>query len=136
MAKGEEPKEPTMIRTAIPVFVVAMLGLAAPAPPAAAQTYDLKPGFSFNPTERIVYTTVPRGDVDPATTSGAQILLGRIEGAADAVCGGKAAAVTRKARGDYDDCRKVAIAVAVAKIRSPTLTVLASSRTGALRARR
>ena len=126
-----------MIRKTIPVLVAGAFCVAAIASSASAQPFDLKRGFSFDPSERIVYVKIPHADVDLGSTAGAQVLLARITRAADAVCGGEAAAaVSRAARDRYADCRKVAIAVAVAKMHSPVLTALASNPPRPLRAAR
>jgi UrcA family protein len=120
-----------MFRTRLTSFAVGALLLAAIAPPAVAQTVVLRPGFSTDPTDssKIVRRAVVRlSDIDPSSPAGARALLQRIEAAADAVCGGSANAVSRREKDSYADCRDVAVAVAVAKMRSPALATLASNR--------
>ena len=118
-------------------FAVGALLLAAIAPPAAAQSFVLRPGFSTDPadTSKILRQAVVQlSDIDPMSPSGAETLLQRIEDAADAVCGGEANAVSRREKEGYAECRDVAVAVAVAKMRNPALTTLASNRRAELRA--
>ncbi|MGH6911213.1 MAG: UrcA family protein [Phenylobacterium sp.] len=108
-----------------------LLLLAAVAPPAVAQTMVLRPGFVTDPTDptKIVRTAVVTlSDIEVTSTSGAQTLLERIEAAADAVCGGRANAVSQREKEGYIDCHRAAVAAAVAKMRSPVLTTLASNR--------
>jgi UrcA family protein len=126
-----------MIHIRLTPFAVGAVLLAAIAPPATAQAVVLRPGFSTDPTDssKIVRRAVVRlSDIDPTSTSGSQALLQRIEDAADAVCGGEANAVSRREKEGYAACRGVAVAVAVAKMRSPALTTLASNRRAELRA--
>jgi len=111
-------------------FAVGALLLAAIAPPATAQAVVLRPGFSTDPTDssKIVRQAVVQlSDIDLMSPSGAETLLQRIKDAADAVCGGEANAVSRREKEGYAECRGVAVAVAVAKMRNPTLTTLASN---------
>ena len=102
------------------------LTLAALALPAAAQSHAVRPGFSFDPTKVVSYTRVPYADLDLASEAGARILLQRIETAADAVCGGAANKTSKLEKEDYDECHAVAVAGAVSKARSPTLSRLAA----------
>ena len=102
------------------------LTLAALALPAAAQSHAVRPGFSFDPTKVVSYTSVPYADLDLASEAGARTLLQRIEAAADAVCGGAANKTSKPEKEDYGECRAVAVAGAVSKMRSPTLSRLAA----------
>lgn len=118
-----------------PLAVGALL-LAALAPPAVAQSFVLHPGFSTDPSDpsKIVRrAVVPHSDIDLMSPGGAEALLQRIEDAADAVCGGEANAVSRREKEGYAECRGVAVAVAVAKMRSPALATVAWSRRAQLR---
>ena len=126
-----------MTHTRLTTFAVGAFLLAALAPPAVAQAVVLRPGFSTDPTDssKIVRQAVVRlSDIDPLSPVGAATLLQRIEDAADAVCGGQANAVSRREKEGYAECHGVAVAVAVAKMRSPALTSLASNRRAELRA--
>ena len=115
-----------MIRTVPTSLVVGALCVAAIVQPAAAQPYVLRPGFSFDATKVVTYTQVPYSDIDVTSSAGVQALLQRIEGAADAVCGGAANKVSKPEKEDYRECREIAVSGAVAKMRSPPLTTLAS----------
>nr|MEA2797572.1 hypothetical protein [Phenylobacterium sp.] len=125
-----------MIRIAPTRLVAGALCLAAIASPAAAQTYVLRPGLSFDPTKVVTYTRVPYSDIDVASPAGIRALLQRIEDAADAVCGGGATKVSKQEKEDYAECRDIAVSGAVAKVRNPALTTLASRRRAELRAAR
>jgi UrcA family protein len=118
-----------------PLAVGAFL-LAAFAPPAVAQSFVPRPGFSTDPSDptKIVRRAVVRhSDIDLMSPGGPEALLQRIEDAADAVCGGEANAFSRREKEGYAECRGVAVAVAVAKMRSPALATLASNRRAQLR---
>jgi UrcA family protein len=126
-----------MSHTCLAPLAIGALLLAVVAPPALAQTVVLRPGYSTDPTDstKIVrQAVVSYSGLDPMSPSGAAALLERIEVAADAACGGAANAVSRREKEGYADCRGIAIAVAVAKMRSPALTELASSRRAQLAA--
>ena len=125
-----------MTRTAPISLVAGALCLAAIAHPAAAQTYVLRPGLSFDSTKVVTYTRVPYADIDVTSAAGVWALLQRIEDAADAVCGGGATKVSKPEKEDYAECRDIAVSGAVAKMRNPTLTTLASRRRAELRAAR
>jgi len=107
-------------------LALSALCLAALALPAAAQSHAVRPGFSFDPTKVVSYTRVPYADLDLTSESGAQALLERIRAAADAVCGGAANKATASEKDDYQECQSIAVAGAVSKMRSPTLSRLAS----------
>ncbi|HEV7384035.1 MAG TPA: UrcA family protein [Phenylobacterium sp.] len=125
-----------MIRPAPTSLVAAALCLAAIVQPAAAQSYPLRPGYSFDSSKIVTYTRVPYSDIDVTSPAGIQALLQRIENAADAVCGGAANKVSKPEKEDYRECREFAVSGAVAKMRSPALTMLASRRQAELRAAR
>ena len=125
-----------MIRIAPTSLVAGALCLAAIAQPAAAQTYVLRPGISFDSTKVVTYTHVPYSDIDITSAAGVRALLQRIEGAADAVCGGGASKVSKQEKEDYAECRDIAVSGAVAKVRNPALTTLASRHRTELRAAR
>ena len=118
-----------MSHTRLTSFAVGALLLAAVAPPAVAQAFVLRPLHSTDPADptKIVRTAViPYAGIDPTSPRGAEVLLQRIEEAADAVCGGAANAITDRKKEDYAACRGPAISRAVARMRSPALTALAS----------
>ena len=123
-----------MIRMAPTSLVAGALCLAAIAQPAAAQTYVLHPGLSFDSTKVVTYTRVPYSDLDVSSSAGVWALLQRIEDAADAVCGGGATKAPKQGKEDYAECRDIAVSGGVARVRSPALTTLASRRRAELRA--
>jgi UrcA family protein len=125
-----------MIRIAPISLVAGALCLAAIVQPAAAQTYVLRPGLSFDSSKVVTYTRVPYLDIDLTSAAGAPALLQRIEDAADAVCGGGATKISKQEKEDYAECRDIAVADAVAKVRNPALTTLAGRRRADLRAAR
>ena len=104
---------------------------AAASLPAAAQGFVLRPGVSpdlADPSKVVREAVVQVSDLDPASPAGAETLLRRIEAAADAVCGGADKALTPRQKDAYDLCRGPAVARAVARIRSPALSELVSTR--------
>jgi UrcA family protein len=125
-----------MIRMAPTSLVAGALYVAAIVQPAAAQTYVLHPGISYDSAKVVTYTRVPYSDIDITSAAGARALLQRIEDAADAVCGGGATKVSKQQKEDYAECRDIAVSGAVAKVRSPALAMLASRRQAELRAAR
>jgi UrcA family protein len=125
-----------MIRPAPTSLVAGLLCLAAIAQPAAAQSYVLRPGISFDSTKVVTYTHVPYSDIDVTSSAGVRALFERIEDAADAVCGGGADKVTKQQKDDYAECRDIAVSGAVAKVRNPALTALATRHRTELRAGR
>jgi UrcA family protein len=123
--------ELNMTHARLTSLAVGALLLASVVPPAAAQAFVLRPGYSTDPadpTKIVRAAVIPLSDIDPTSPSGAAVLLDRIEAAADAACGGSASAVSRREREGYADCHRIAVAVAVAKMRSPALTTVASNR--------
>ena len=125
-----------MIRMAPISLVAGALCLAAIVQPAAAQTYVLRPGLSYDSTKVVTYTRVPYSDIDVTSAAGVRALFQRIEDAADAVCGGGATKVSKPDKEDYAECRDIAVSGGVARVRSPALTTLASRRRAELRAAR
>lgn len=125
-----------MIRIASTSLLAGALWLAAIVQPVAAQSYVLRPGLSFDPTKVVTYTRVPYSDIDVTSAAGVRALLQRIEDAADAVCGGGATKVSKQEKEDYAECRDIAVSGAVAKVRNPALTMLASRHRAELRATR
>ena len=112
-----------MTRKILPLSALCLATLALPA---AAQSHAVKRGFSFDPTQVVSYTSVPFADLDLASESGARTLLERIEAAAAAVCGGAADKRSKAQEAEYSDCHAIAVAGAVSKMRSPTLSRLAA----------
>jgi UrcA family protein len=126
-----------MIRNLPMSLAIGAVCLAAMAPAAGAQPYALRTGVDLSDATKVVrYTTIPHADLDLGSSTGARKLLERIEDAADAVCGGAANAVSKREKESYGECRAIAVAVAVRKMRSPALTRLASDRREELRAAR
>jgi UrcA family protein len=117
-----------MIRTAPTIIALSALGLIAIAQPASAQSLQLHEGYSHDPSKIVTYTRIDNSDIDPTSVAGARVLLQRIEMAADAVCGGKANAVSKSQKRDYADCRDDAVAGAVSKMGAPALKQLAARR--------
>jgi UrcA family protein len=108
------------------ILALSALCLAALALPAAAQSHAVRPGFSFDPTQVVSYTSVPYADLDLASDAGARAMLARIQAAAGAVCGGAANKTSKAEKADYRDCHAIAVAGAVSKMRSPLLSRLAA----------
>jgi len=126
-----------MSHTRLTPFAIGALLLAAVAPPATAQAVVLRPGHSTDfadPTKIVRTAVISLSDIDPMSPAGAETLLQRIETAADAACGGAANAASKREKEGYAECHGVAVAVAVAKMRSPALTRLASNRRAKLAA--
>jgi UrcA family protein len=113
-----------MIRANLIVSIAGGLCLAATALSAAAQSYPLREGFSSDPSKIVLYVSIPYSEADLTSTAGAQMLLERIEGAADAVCGGEASRTTAYDNEHYLQCRGEAISGAVARARSLVLAAL------------
>lgn len=115
-------------------LAIGALGLAALAGPAASQA--LRQGYSPDSTKAVTETRIPYSDIDATSSAGARALLARIEDAAELVCGGAASAVTDYQKEDFRECRRAAVSGAVARMRNPVLTKLASRRQTELRAAR
>ena len=92
------------------ILALSALSLAALALPAAAQSHAVRPGFSFDPTKVVSYTSVPYADLDLTSEAGARTMLERIQAAADAVCGGAANKTSKAEKEAYQDCHAIAVA--------------------------
>src|SRR5258706_11988511 len=117
-------------------LAIGALGVAALAGPAASQAYGLRQGYSPDSTKAVTETRIPYSDIDATSSAGARALLARIEDAAELVCGGAASAVTDYQKEDFRECRRAAVSGAVARMRKPAMTRLASRRQTELRAAR
>ena len=118
-----------MTRSLLSLAFATAVGLAVTTP-ATAQGFALRPGASSDLSDptKVVHTAVVRlADLDADSADGAQALLDRIGAAADAVCGA-GEAVTAQRQAEFRDCRRIAVAGAVARMRSPALTRLAQGR--------
>ena len=119
-----------MTRTVPTILAPTLLAVSAlcltAALPAAAQTAKVHDGYSHDSSKIVSYTGIDHADIDVSSAGGVRVLLQRIELAADAVCGGEANMTSDYQKADYRECRRVAISGAVAKMKSPSLTMLAS----------
>jgi UrcA family protein len=102
-----------------PVRRLTALGLAAAATlscaaPALAQTSDTVPSVS-----------VKYGDLNIRSPAGAQVLLKRIEAAANTACGDAPDIRLLRQWAGFGECRRSAVARAVAAVDSPMLTATA-----------
>jgi UrcA family protein len=120
-------KELNMTRTVPTSLAPALLAVSAlcliAASPAAAQSVKLHDGYSHDSSKIVTYASI-----DPTSAAGARTLLQRIEIAAEAACGGEANMTSDYQKADYRECRRVAVSGAVAKMKSPAVTTLASRR--------
>jgi UrcA family protein len=82
--------------------------------PVLAQTSDTVPSVS-----------VKYGDLNIRSPAGAQVLLKRIEAAANTACGGGPDIHQLNQWASFEACRKSAVARAVVAVDSPTLTAMA-----------
>lgn len=114
--------------------IVGATAAAAIFSPAATQPYEVRQGFSADPSQVVSQTRMSYSDLDLASSARARALLRRIEAAADAVCGGQGGAVSAREKDDYETCRSAAISGAVARVRSPLLSELISRRPAERRA--
>jgi UrcA family protein len=98
---------------------VAALATTAFAAPAAAETAESRS------------VVVHFGDLDPARTEDAALLLKRIDRAARRACGGRpaGAAMLTEARG-YRSCVRKAVAGAVDRLAAPVVSALYNERSG------
>jgi UrcA family protein len=128
-----------MIRTARFPLVLAALCLSAVAQTSTAQVAhvpDTWEVYSRNSSQIVRETAVVLADLDLSSQTGVQTLFGRIQVAADAVCGGSRSIYSDATRQQYSACRDMAIATAVARMRMPALTAVATgSRQPALAAK-
>lgn len=118
-----------MTRTSLTCAALGLLCLAAIAQPAAAQlghipnTWEV---YSRDSTQIERATVIHLADLDLSSAVGVQSLFGRVQGAADAVCGGPGSVYSDASRKAYSACRQRAIAEAVARMRLPALTAEAA----------
>lgn len=97
----------------IPVLHVAATAMLSFAAPVLAQTTDTVPSVS-----------VKYGDLNLGSRAGAQVLLKRIETAANTVCGGAPDIRQLDQLASFDACRRSAVARAVVAVDSPMLTAM------------
>ena len=97
-----------------PVLCLAAAATLSCAAPVLAQTPDPVPSV-----------TVKYGDLDVGSRTGAQVLLQRIEAAANTACGGEPDIRRLDQLATFEACRRSAVARAVAAIDSPMLTAMA-----------
>ena len=97
-----------------PILCLAAAATLAYAAPALAQIADTVPSVS-----------VKYGDLNIGSRAGAQVLLKRIEAAANTVCGGEPDIRQLDQLASFEACRRSAIARAVAAADSPMLTGMA-----------
>jgi UrcA family protein len=99
-----------------PVLCLAAAATLSYAAPVLAQTSHTVPGVS-----------VKYGDVNIGSPSGAQVLLKRIEAAANTACGGVPDIRQLRQLASFEACRKSAVARAVAAVHSPMLTAMTTT---------
>ena len=97
-----------------PVLCLAAAAALSCAAPALAQTSDTVPSVS-----------VKYSDANIGSPAGAQVLLKRIEAAANTACGGAPDIRQLDRWASFEACRTSAVARAVAAIDSPMLTAMA-----------
>lgn len=100
-----------------PVLCLAAAAAMSGAIPARAQISDAVPSV-----------TVKYGDLNIGAQAGAQVLLRRIESAANTACGGPPDIRQLNQWASFEACRKSAVARAVVAIDSPMLTAVAHRR--------
>jgi UrcA family protein len=101
-----------MIR--FPVLGLAAAAMLSCAAPVLAQTSDTVPSV-----------VVKYGDLNVRSPAGAQVLLKRIEAAANTACGGAPDIRLLRQWASFEECRRSAVARAVAAVDSPMLTAVA-----------
>ena len=99
---------------AAPVLCLAAAAALSCAIPAFAQISDTVPGVS-----------VKYGDLNIGSPVGAQVLLKRIDTAANTACGGAPDIRQLNQLASFEACRRFAVARAVAAVDSPMLTAMA-----------
>jgi UrcA family protein len=104
----------TRFLTAAVVCVAAGATLPCATTPALAQISDTVPSV-----------TVKYGDLNIGSRPGAQMLLKRIEAAANTACGGAPDIRQLNQLASFETCRRSAIARAVVGVGSPALTAVA-----------
>jgi UrcA family protein len=97
-----------------PILGLAAAATLACAAPVLAQTSDTVPSVS-----------VKYGDLNIGSPTGAQVLLRRIEAAANTACGGAPDIRQLSQLASFEACRRSAVARAVVAVDSPTLTAMA-----------
>ena len=97
-----------------PVLCLAAAATLSCAAPALAQTSDTVPSVA-----------VKYSDLNIGSRSGAQVLLKRIEAAANTACGGAPDIRQLDQWASFEACRKSAVARAVVAVDSPMLTAMA-----------
>ena len=102
---------------AVPVLCLAAAATLSGAAPVLAQTSDAVPSV-----------LVKYRDLDIGSPAGAQVLLKRIEAAANTACGGAPDIRQLSQWASFEACRKSAVARAVVAVDSPMLTAMAHSR--------
>jgi UrcA family protein len=105
---------------AAPVLCLAAAAALSGAIPARAQASDPVPSV-----------TVKYGDLDIGSPAGAQVLLRRIEAAANTACGGPPDIRELSQWASFEACRRFAVARAVVSVDSPMLTAVAHRRSPA-----
>src|SRR5262249_52030422 len=89
---------------------------------------------SAEKTELVGRVPVSYADLDPEKEADARVLLGRLQQAAYAACGGNPkhhfayTSMPRKTRQVFEDCRRNAVTRAVDAIKSPTLSRVLAER--------
>ena len=105
-----------MLNISINTFVcVALLGALAPALPAAAQS-DADP----------ISVSVRYSDLDVSRPEGANILLRRVNRAADQACGGEPDIRLIREHSQYANCKKLAVDRALGQLPAPVVTAAAA----------
>jgi UrcA family protein len=97
-----------------PVLCLAAAATLSCAAPVLAQTSDTVPSVS-----------VRYGDLNIGLPAGAQVLLKRLEAAANTACGGAPDIRQLNQLAGFEACRRSAVARAVVAVDSPTLTAMA-----------
>jgi UrcA family protein len=97
-----------------PVLCLAAAATLSCAIPAVAQTSDTVPSV-----------TVKYGDLNIGSRAGAQVLLKRIDAAANIACGGEPDIRELNRVASFETCRRSAVARAVVAANSPMLTAMA-----------
>ena len=97
-----------------PVLCLAAAATLSCAAPALAQTSDTVPSVS-----------VKYSDLSIGSPAGAQVLLKRIEAAANTACGGAPDIRQLNQLASFEACRRSAVARAVVAVDSPMLTAMA-----------
>lgn len=100
--------------------VLAALCLAVAGQAAAAETvngYKVYRVYSIDLAQSMRKTRVKLGDLNLASAEGQLAMRARIDGAAEAVCGGPSNARSKAGRADYEACRTDAVAGALGRVR-------------------